>query len=783
MLVLSVQNASVCFSLVNRLTGISFSTCVSLSSSLSSVSGISCLLELVFLLTETIAAKMEAKKTHVYIPLVEPNKSIRLIAILSVAPRICCVSSVFSIEEPPAFSALSYMWGDAAVTDTITLDGATLNVTTNLVHAIQHLHREWNQQGLTNDGNKQWLWADAVCINQEDAIEKDHQVPLMKVIYSRAKMVFSWLGDETGELGGAIDALNMVHNQISRLPGYDYILAKTNGGTYQLPSLSDLVEELGQEGLVGLTDLGWLVTHYQAGSDSALPVQVFARIQLLFGLKYWRRLWILQELVLAQNITLLCGSKKSSWDALSRVTFWRGLISLVHEQSDLPKCMSQWEWHCLMRPKMSNWCDIVRRAKQARGDKAVITHPPFQRGSMIVIVETNLHEAIQLLKNGFLVTTLATRHEATNPKDYIYAMAGVSGIYVPPRYSPEVTAGRVYQEYISVWLFVVAEAEKTEWRSESSVLCDLWFLKMAGVGYPWKEVADATSWVPNFPALAETGDSLDPAIRCANFAMTDGRADTGVFPRDTCIPKLDKTVLHCTGILIGEVSEMGPPIYAHEPIHDREPESDLWLLWIFDIAVKSMTVNPTGWAALAAMRRVLFFAHDSKSQYGYDLLLSLLIGDMAYVCERRRACDYATTFSALNMDLPAQKMTYLEQAVSLRDRHQRFLQLAVHMFGSTAYTHGFLNGYTTYAGAYAGTEKLRMAIVKAKPVLIGMFPPFTRTGDLVYVLKGCELPVILRKNDDGYFHVGACYIDRIMNGEAGDMLRKGQLKLEDIRIY
>jgi hypothetical protein len=38
------------------------------------------------------------------------------------------------------------------------------------------------------------LWVDALCINQEDTTERNHQVMQMGAIYEKAKRVVVWLG-------------------------------------------------------------------------------------------------------------------------------------------------------------------------------------------------------------------------------------------------------------------------------------------------------------------------------------------------------------------------------------------------------------------------------------------------------------------------------------------------------------------------------------------------------------------------------------------------------------
>ncbi|KAK6825785.1 heterokaryon incompatibility protein-domain-containing protein [Apiospora arundinis] len=93
----------------------------------------------------------------------------------------------------PKYAALSYVWGDAADTEEIVVDGQPFQVTMSLNSALQ-------QFGLTytRNGRKSlFLWADAVCINQQDLAERGQQVSILELIYSKATLVISWLGPST----------------------------------------------------------------------------------------------------------------------------------------------------------------------------------------------------------------------------------------------------------------------------------------------------------------------------------------------------------------------------------------------------------------------------------------------------------------------------------------------------------------------------------------------------------------------------------------------------------
>lgn len=80
---------------------------------------------------------------------------------------------------------LSYTWGEATDSKEILINGRKATVWANLWHFL-HTARRYRFT--------EWIWIDAICINQADDDEKSSQVRQMGEIYYRARFVIVWLG-------------------------------------------------------------------------------------------------------------------------------------------------------------------------------------------------------------------------------------------------------------------------------------------------------------------------------------------------------------------------------------------------------------------------------------------------------------------------------------------------------------------------------------------------------------------------------------------------------------
>lgn len=132
------------------------------------------------------------------------QKQIRLLHLTPAAShdaRLECSFSLVSFDEEVDYEALSYTWGDVTSIMPINLEGKEVLITKNLHSALSHLRYS---------DRERILWADALCINQADLLERAHQVSLMTSIYSRAALVVASLGDAWEGCKLAIDVFEQL---------------------------------------------------------------------------------------------------------------------------------------------------------------------------------------------------------------------------------------------------------------------------------------------------------------------------------------------------------------------------------------------------------------------------------------------------------------------------------------------------------------------------------------------------------------------------------------------
>lgn len=168
------------------------------------------------------------------------------------------------LDAVPAYDAVSYCWGDMRLCTGIFFtnpDGSerVYRVTEDLATCLVSILRSPHLRRPT------YLWIDQICINQEDTLKRSNQVAHMAEICKSASQVLVWLGQES----------------------------QFSSSSEPLPSYPGPETDIDGQPL-----LQWILTN-----------SVFRR-------PWFRRLWIIQEVVLAREITVLISCQSQSWQSL-----------------------------------------------------------------------------------------------------------------------------------------------------------------------------------------------------------------------------------------------------------------------------------------------------------------------------------------------------------------------------------------------------------------------------------------------------------------------------------
>nr|OQO32326.1 hypothetical protein B0A51_00385 [Rachicladosporium sp. CCFEE 5018] len=232
-----------------------------------------------------------------YNDLDEPQTHIRLLRIYTAAVdgAIECELQYWAVEHSPAYSAISYTWGDPRRTAVIAVNGLSLTVRQSCALVLCQAHRYGNA----------YFWVDAICINQSNEDEKSYQVRMMGQIFRRAEAVLACVGHHSSDsaflcgtlkdheitllaIVGQLDSSNTAFWPQFRLP---------NSTLHQLWRLAK--------------SIAWrlrftLETHRR----------IFAAVVAMLERPYFQRVWVAQELFMAKRSLLLCGFDQCEMVAL-----------------------------------------------------------------------------------------------------------------------------------------------------------------------------------------------------------------------------------------------------------------------------------------------------------------------------------------------------------------------------------------------------------------------------------------------------------------------------------
>lgn len=198
-----------------------------------------------------------------------------------------------SCSEAGKYQALSYVWGSSECTEEINTPDGMIAITSSLYKALQALRQA---------DTAIMIWADAVCINQTDHAEKARQIRLMPQIFQACECAYAFLSEGTPEIDEALEMLMQVR-------------ART------------VLEEHQRTKNDGSREDEWprhLPRIPRSWSNRRIPAlhsRIWSSVQALFALPYFRRAWIIQEVVAAADVKIVCGKWLIEWKDLYAAVF------------------------------------------------------------------------------------------------------------------------------------------------------------------------------------------------------------------------------------------------------------------------------------------------------------------------------------------------------------------------------------------------------------------------------------------------------------------------------
>lgn len=702
--------------------------------------------------------------THRYTPLPGPQW-LRLLRILSVnEEEAVCSLEAFELTRLPKFDCLSYTWGDPmsrdlyppdALQDEMSAscdkkirhaDGSVIMVTENLVHALKRL-AEFGYSSSLDNLTPQYLWIDAICINQGDNVEKSSQVAMMDVIYSHAETVVVWLGEEDFHTAGALKTMKA--------------LAEVNLNAYQeKPYFDDYDAFTAYDTLI------------EAGRVFAFPnidAGEWRDYAAFLQRKWFERIWVLQEKVFAKNTEVFVGPHKLSWNYIIEA-------ASVLRQSGLANPLQALYLFAV------DGYDYYRNGTVSRlFEDRLNNYQIYADISQISSTPTNLETLLYHSK----------RLNATQPLDHVYAILGIWNSMRDESLGLE----HIRVDYSASIAEIYARATVLAIREVG----DLSVLSLAE-SRSGTTASALPSWVPDYSQKAGILPLMpwprDAPTRSLSKKRNASRGMTFGYSFDTDQKIIRKLPVH--GFILDAIEDIGP---TYQQI-DREYQwADLLQVLLNGYTQGQESGRPSYYEGFWRALIKDSFRHQRAGKEAEEAFAALVVdrlrglrmqvyglkesiqilqaskGDLVEIEEQTRELDdlepllerIEGLLQTLSERVP-QTSTWSRACEHCDSGKQKG---AVVFEGSKDYDVN--NGEnraacmlrdieSSFWAAYSGRRLFR-----TKTGFFGISNQAIQEGDVVWILAGAETPFVLRnRNESEWLVVGEAYTHGVMEGEAAE---------------
>ncbi|KAH6699081.1 heterokaryon incompatibility protein-domain-containing protein, partial [Leptodontidium sp. MPI-SDFR-AT-0119] len=644
----------------------------------------------------------------------------------------------FELNSAPPFDALSYTWGDPACPylsstkipvhflTAVRCNGARLEVQPNLAAAFKELQ--------TRDLSRTtYIWIDAICIDQGNPTERSSQVQMMATLYEQAELVIVWLGPEDGTVSDAFMALERL-GSIGRVPRSKQQLEEARAAVSHISpwdfyNASHYPTKLGIE---PINDRQWL------------------SIAALLHRPYFKRVWVIQEISQARKIVLVCGRRRLDWGKLSAALMFLLLTN----------------WGQSLHTELLN--GTVTDPKARVGFETMLAAKTDGGTAAIQLVRTREFALGELGK--FRLEQLLSTHRpclATDPRDKIYSLLGISNLDKPPFSDPEKAQCLVadYQLPVEI-LYTRVMRLLTESRGDLQMLRKRESNRERSLGH-------LPSWVPDFSVWL-----VPPYLPGEKFWRANGD-----WARTSDGRNFDDDKLEVQGQFLGVIEACSIPPFdvLQTPVWGSIAEVALCLKQNSPAVLRGTSIKiETRIEALA--RTCIADTLGSQTPAPPDLLCSQFMKRVATLCvtgynwygDKGRPFD-----ASINEPRVTPWLRLFKEEPESSAYNSTSLSQACERIGE-----GDISDSADYVRQTEVVTGYRI-VFRTNNQMLGVGPVDSREGDEAWILAGLSEPVVLRSNQAKPQHVktrefiGGAYIHGVMHGEvAGSGLPKENIVLQ-----
>jgi hypothetical protein len=210
------------------------------------------------------------------------------------------------------YQALSYVWGSSVCDKELVTPNGIIPITASVHKALLALRQ--SDQAIM-------VWVDAVCINQTDPKEKAQQIRLLPEIFQACECTYAFLTEGDPIITQALEMLMQVRARAIREK------RKSSKGT-------------GTDG----KDCPKIMSSWKGKRLPPPESPMWESISALFTLPYFRRAWIIQEVVASPAIKFVCGTRLIGWnDLYAALQALDREVEMSEDEPELSDVRASWE--------------------------------------------------------------------------------------------------------------------------------------------------------------------------------------------------------------------------------------------------------------------------------------------------------------------------------------------------------------------------------------------------------------------------------------------------------